>query len=173
MDIHLRPARPGDGALMLEVARASVEGLTGSHYDAEQIAAWTRDRTPAYYEPDIATGRTIIAEKAGRAVGFVSSVPGELTRLFITPEVAGQGLGARLVRFGIALACAETSRPVILQATLNARRFYERNGFVYQSDGAYAHGTGGMPVRIVNMILAPSHYPAERRSVSQIMEAFA
>ncbi|WP_284165415.1 GNAT family N-acetyltransferase [Frigidibacter sp. SD6-1] len=158
---------------MLGIVLASVERLTGGHYDADQIAAWTRDRTPAYYEPDIAAGRTIIAEKAGSAVGFVSSAPGELTRLFITPEVAGQGLGARLVRYGIELACAETLRPVILQATLNARRFYERNGFMYESEGAYANGTGGIPVRIANMTLAPSFYPAERRSVSQIMESLS
>lgn len=170
MDIDLRPARPGDGALMLDVTRASVAGLASRHYDAAQIAAWTRDRMPAYYEPDIAAGRTIIAEGQGRAVGFVAAVPGELTRLFIRPEVAGQGLGARLARLGIALALADADGPVILQATLNARAFYERCGFRFEGEGAYANGTGGLPVRVVNMRLDPSAHPAERQSVAQIME---
>lgn len=169
MDIHLRPARPGDGALMLDVARASVE-LTRSHYDAAQVAAWMRDRTPAYYEPDITDGRTILAEVEGRAVGFVSSVPGELTRLFIRPEVAGKGLGVRLVRLGIELAAADAPGPVTVQATLNAQSFYERHGFRFQGEGTYEHGTGGIPVRVANMVLDPACQLSTPRSAAQIME---
>lgn len=170
MEIHLRPARPGDGALMLDVARAAVE-LTRSHYDAAQVSAWMRDRTPAYYEPDIAAGRTIIAEAAGRTVGFVSSVPGEVTRLFVRPEAAGQGLGARLVQLGIELAATDAPEPVIVQATLNARTFYERHGFRFESEGAYEHGTGGIPVKVANMVLDHAYKPSAPRATAQIMES--
>jgi predicted N-acetyltransferase YhbS len=169
MDIRLRPARSGDGVLMLDVTRASVE-LTRSHYDEVQRAAWTRDRTADYYEPDIAEGRTILAEEGGRAVGFVSAVPGELTRLFIRPEVAGQGLGARLVRLGIELATLDAPGAVIVQATLNARSFYERHGFRFESEGTYENGTGGIPVRVANMVLDPVARPSAPRSAARIME---
>ena len=74
--------------------------LAASH-SADVIKNWMGERTPAYYEELMLHGRMFIAEPDGAVVGFVDSEPGELTRLFILPSAAGQGVGKRLLAIGI------------------------------------------------------------------------
>ncbi len=86
-------------------------------------------RTAETYCADCASGRITIAEQAGRVVGYVDAVPGEIIRLFIRPECSGKGLGQQLMEFGLASATAEGHDKIKIEATLNAVPFYERFGF--------------------------------------------
>lgn len=151
--VSLRPARPGDGGALFEVTRRSVAGLAAGHYSAEQVAGWMGLRTPAFYEDLVAGGRAVVAEHDGRVVGFVDAEPGEVTRLFLLPEAAGHGLGARLLAVGMETARDGHAGPVRVEATINAVGFYERHGFRVVGRGHFSHGLGGEPIDIVHMEL--------------------
>lgn len=153
--INLRPARPGDGAALFDVTRCSVEALAKQHYTPEQIASWMGDRTPAYYEDLIAKGDVVVAEFKATIMGFVDSEPGEVTRLFLLPGVAGSGLGARLLTIGIANARKGHTGPIKVESTINAEGFYRRHGFRTIERGYFSHGLGGDPLEIIHMELRP------------------
>ena len=152
-ETRIRPARPGDGAAAFDVTRRSLAGLAQAHYTAAEIAGWMGERTPAFYEALIAKGRMFVAEQDGRIVGFVDAIPGEVTRLFLLPEAAGQGLGSRLLDLGLQQARIGHAGPVRLEATRNAESFYRRHGFRTLGPGVFSHGLGGDPVAIVRMEL--------------------
>ena len=152
MEIHIRPARAGDGQAIYDVTRLSVQGLARDFYSAETIAGWMGRRDAAFYEELITNGRLFVAERAdGLVVAFVDTVPGEVTRLFILPEAAGQGLGGRLLELGVAKASKGHSGPIVVEATLNAEAFYRKHGFQTLSRGLAAHDIGGTEIEIVHM----------------------
>jgi predicted N-acetyltransferase YhbS len=148
----IRPARASDAEAVFRVTRASVEGLARSHYSPEQIAGWMDDRTPETYRAACAAGRIKVAEQAGHVVGYVDALPGELTRLFLLPEAAGQGLGKALLRVGLAQARQGHAGPLRIEATLNAAAFYARQGFRPVGQGEFGgRGDGFPPIAVVIM----------------------
>ena len=152
MKIHIRPARIGDGQSIHAVTQQSVQGLVGDFYSPESIAGWMGERDAAFYDGLIERGRMFVAERTdGVVVGFVDTVPGEVTRLFILPEAAGQGLGAQLLELGIARASEGHSGPIVVEATLNAEAFYAKHGFVAMERGMSTHDIGGAEVEVVHM----------------------
>lgn len=153
-DIVLRLARAGDGQSLFDVTVQSVQGLGKSHYTREQLAGWMGERMAEHYEDIIKKGRTVIAEAHGEVLGFVDSDPGEVTRLFLLPKAAGQGLGKRLLEAGIENAARGYSGPIKIESTLNAQGFYERHGFRAIQKGYFSHGVGGEPIEIVLMEMA-------------------
>ena len=127
--ISIRPARPRDANKIHELHTASVRTLCGSHYSTDIIEAWLADRTPAGYLPAIQRGVLFVAERHERILGFGHFAPGEVVALFVDPAVARQGLGRALLAHAMTHARENWSGPVRLEATLNARRFYESAGF--------------------------------------------
>src|SRR5690606_35247472 len=107
---------------------------------------------PETYRADCAAGRIKVAEQAGRVVGYVDAVPGELTRLFLLPEAAGQGLGKALMQVGLAQARQGHAGPLRIEATLNAAAFYARQGFRPVGQGEFGgRGAGFPPIAVVIM----------------------
>lgn len=152
LPIRIRPAVAADAEAIFAITRASVEGLARGHYSAAQIAGWMGDRTPETYRPEAASGRIKVAERGGQVVGYVDAVPGELTRLFLLPEAAGQGLGKALFAVGLAQARQGHAGPVRLEATLNAAPFYARQGFLKIGEGTFGgRGDGFPPIPVVLM----------------------
>ncbi|MCK1440685.1 GNAT family N-acetyltransferase [Bradyrhizobium sp. 15] len=150
----LRAACTGDAQALYDVTAQSVQELAITHYKPEQLEGWMGERTAKYYEDVIAAGTTIIAEQNGEVLGFVDSVPGEVTRLFVLPKAAGRGIGERLLKAGLEAAAKEHPGPIKIESTLNAQRFYERHGFRAIQKGYFSHGLGGDPIEIVLMEMA-------------------
>ena len=152
MNIRIRPATAGDGQAVYDVTRLSVQGLAGDFYSAEQIASWMGRRDAAFYEELIARGRMLVAERSdGRVVAFVDAVPGEVTRLFILPEAAGQGLGTQLLELGVRQASQGHTGPIVVEATLNSEAFYRKHGFLATGRGLAGQDVGGAEIEIVHM----------------------
>ena len=147
---EFRPARRGEGQAIYDVTAAAITGLAAGHYSAAQIANWMGGRDAAHYEQVIAGGAVRVAVRDGEILGFVDTAPGVVTRLFVRPEAAGQGLGRCLLELGVAAALRDGC--VRLESTLNAVAFYERYGFKAVGRQNYQHELGGLPVEIVQMV---------------------
>jgi GNAT superfamily N-acetyltransferase len=125
----IRPARSEDALRLHELHTASVRALCAGHYSADVIEAWLWNRVPSGYLSPIERGALFVAERAGRVVGFGEAAPGTVIAVYVDPAEVLQGIGSAILRHAVALARKEHDGPVRLEATLNARDFYERIGF--------------------------------------------
>jgi GNAT superfamily N-acetyltransferase len=144
-DVIIRPATGSDAATIFTITHHSVAGLAANHYSPHQISSWMGDRTPETYLKDASSGRIKIAEISGRPIGYVDAVPGEITRLFLLPEFAGQGIGKRLMDAGLEMARSGHSGPLRVEATRNAEAFYERFGFRRVRTSVFDGRNGDLP----------------------------
>ncbi|MGY3585654.1 GNAT superfamily N-acetyltransferase [Bradyrhizobium sp. USDA 4341] len=80
----------------------------------------TLSNAAAYYEDLIAKGRMTVCLHDGIVA---NAEPGDVTLLFISPELVGLGLGGRLLEIGIAQARVGHSGSIWLEATINAEGF--------------------------------------------------
>lgn len=140
MDISVREAATADARHVRDVHVASIEGLAGRAYDAEQVAAWAHDRDPAEYPIESGETYFLVAEQGSRVVGFgwtkvpaddyfETAVEGEVTAIYVHPSVVRQGVGSRIYDELEAQAVMEGVESLGLWASLNAVPFYEAKGF--------------------------------------------
>ena len=125
----IRAARSEDALRLHELHTASVRALCAGHYSAELIEAWLCNRAPSGYLDPIERGALFVAERAGRVVGFGEAAPGTVIAVYVDPAAVLQGIGSAILRHAVVLARKEHDGPIRLEATLNARDFYERAGF--------------------------------------------
>ena len=74
----------------------------------------------------------LLAEEAGRAVGFVGSSPGWVEQLYVLPEAQGRGVGSALLGAAVERRRAAGDielRLWTLEANEAGRRFYESRGW--------------------------------------------
>ena len=71
-----------------------------------------------------------VAEAGPQIIGFGHVTPGEIHAIYVAPENVQQGVGSRLLTYGIEKARAGSHQAVCLDATLNAQDFYKKAGFV-------------------------------------------
>jgi GNAT superfamily N-acetyltransferase len=129
----IRPATASDAGRIHALHTHSVSALCKDHYSPEQISGWLKNRCPQGYLSGIAgikRGEMFVAEAGPQIVGFGHAVPGEIRAIYVAPENAQQGVGFRLLAYGIEKARAGSHRDVCLDATLNALDFYKKAGFV-------------------------------------------
>lgn len=109
------------GDVWIRSFTAALASVHRAHTD-EEVRGWVR----SHVVPELDTW---VAEADGEVVGFLALAPGWIEQLYLAPEWRGQGIGDRLV------ALAKDRQPDGLelwtfQANAQARRFYERHGFV-------------------------------------------
>jgi len=150
MAFQIRAARADEVDQLYVVHRDSVTRLCAGHYTGAQVHGWLAGRTPAMYLAAISEGRLWVADD-GQLIGFVEIDGRELTKLFIRGDRAVQGVGRRLLEHAVEAICTTGAASVVLEATINAREFYARHGFVETGRGAFSHGGGGAALEIVRM----------------------
>jgi GNAT superfamily N-acetyltransferase len=126
-ELTLRRADAADAIaladLFLRARRAAVPAIPANvHTDAE-VHRWMRDVV-------VARQQTWAVEDRGGALVAILALDGdEVDLLYVDPDLTGQGIGGRLLRF--AQECSPTGLSLwAFQSNHGARRFYERHGFV-------------------------------------------
>jgi len=152
VNLVLRPARPEDVPAMSRVLIASITDLCAADHenDPAKLAAWTRNKTvegigAMLANPDM---RILVAERDGSvlAVGAVTR-SGEIALNYIDPAARFQGISKAMLSGLEAALVALGFSEGRLEATITARRFYERAGWI--ADGPQARGrmVNGYPMR--------------------------
>lgn len=126
---RLRPARPGEAALLSDLALRS-KGHWG--YDAAFLEACRDELT--LRDDELARRRTTVAELDDAVVGFgtLEGEPpdGELGMLFVDPAAIGRGVGRALLDRLLDQARAEGFTVLTIDADPNAEAFYLAHGAV-------------------------------------------
>ena len=142
MAIVVRPLRPDEERMFLELHGRSVRGLATGHYPPDVIEAWvvplTEENLRGFHENRDNEIR-LIAELKGKPVGLGALVieNSELRACYVAPEAARQGVGTALVREIERIAAENGVERLELLASVNAEPFYAALG--YQTDGRTEH----------------------------------
>jgi len=130
--LAMRPLLLADVPLLVEIFRASIEELTAEDYSEAQQAAWAETAGDEQeFGARLSGALTLVATFGGAAVGFASLADNSrIDMLYVHPAAAGQGAGAMLCDALERLATARGSKELEVEASDNARRFFEKRGFV-------------------------------------------
>ena len=130
--LAMRPLLPADVPLLAEIFRDSIEELTADDYSEAQREAWAETADDEEeFGARLSGALTLVATFGGAAVGFASLADNSrIDMLYVHPAAAGQGAGAMLCDALEKLAAARRSKELEVEAGDNARRFFEKRGFV-------------------------------------------
>lgn len=130
--MRIRPCQPPDLEPLLALFTASVHGLGRAHYDPAQLAAWAPPAPDlAGWKQRLERAHTLVAEVDGQLAGFLScQLDGHIDLLFVAPDHARRGVATRLFAQAQAMLVAAGIRELTTEASLVARPFFERQGFI-------------------------------------------
>lgn len=145
--IDYRDGRPGDGAMLGGIARATFIETFGSLYSLPNLEAFLRNGSDAAYEAELAEPDIEVhfAMAGDSPVGFAKigrlKLPAttsettavELRQLYVFKPWQGVGVANVLTEWALARARQRGAREMWLSvytANPRARRFYARHGFV-------------------------------------------
>jgi putative acetyltransferase len=129
--IPVRDFRPSDVEAFVEIFRSAVRLVARRDYTEEQTIAWAPDEIDTSgWEAHYAGRQTFVAEIDGRPVGFTDLEPdGHLNMLYVHASYQRQGVASALLRALEGAASRQGMRRVYTEASITARRFFERCGF--------------------------------------------
>jgi putative acetyltransferase len=132
--IALRPMLPTDVPLLAEIFHASIEELAAEDYSETQREAWASAADDEEgFGAKLAGELTLVATYEGSPVGFASLAGNSrIDMLYVHPVAAGQGAGALLANALEKLAAARGAKALSVEASDNARPFFQKRGFVEQ-----------------------------------------
>ena len=130
--VILRPYGESDAARRSRSSCARSGTTASRDYTPEQVAAWASDEIdPAGWAARRRAARTQVAEVDGRVVGFTDvDERGYVDMLFVDPAVARHGVATALLGWAVATARELGADELSTHASLTARPFFERHGFV-------------------------------------------
>jgi N-acetylglutamate synthase-like GNAT family acetyltransferase len=125
----LRQANSTDAARIADIligTRSSFMLYAPSVHSEAEVRDWVHTHL-------IPTGGVTVAERKEEVVGLVAvSTDGNyqwIDQMSVHPLLVGHGIGARLLKYVVATSTLPI-RLYTFQANLDARRFYERHGFL-------------------------------------------
>ena len=132
--LALRPYLPADAPLLAEIFRAGVEELTADDYSVAQQEAWASAADDAEaFAARLAGELTLVATIEGSPAGFASLKGAEqIDMLYVHPAVAGRGVATMLVDALERLAGSRGTPRLIVDASDNARAFFDKRGYIAQ-----------------------------------------
>jgi putative acetyltransferase len=126
----LRPMLPADGEVLATIFQESIEGLAEEDYDEGQRNAWASAADEPRFLERLAGSLTLVATMGGSPVGFIAlEGPDAITMLYVHPAVARQGVASMLYDAIEKLATARGAKKLIVDASDNAKPFFDAKGF--------------------------------------------
>ena len=129
--ITLRPVLPADAPRLAAMFRASIHELAEDDYDAGQRDAWAAaadDETA--FAARLQAALTIVASIDGVAAGFISLKGGDhVDMLYVDPRSARMGVATQLCGAIEKLATGRGASKLTVDASDNARPFFEGRGY--------------------------------------------
>ncbi len=129
LEVHVRPATRADIPRIVRAATTSVADEQVAGFSSAAALSPFEDAArleAAWHEPDlVGKERVIVAESAGRVVGYLTIEDRgedlELVNIDVGRQDQGRGIGTRLVRYVEAHASQEGKRGVTLGTSRNAQ----------------------------------------------------
>ena len=129
--VTLRSYSPDDAPALLALFRDTIRRVNSRDYAPDQIAAWASDDIdPVRWAERFEDGFVVVAEEAGRPVGFAELEPnGYLDRVYVSADHQRQGIGRRLLEALLDEARRVGHARLFVEVSITARPFFESLGF--------------------------------------------
>ncbi len=137
-----RPMVPEDAAEVRALVERTVRESYHGVYSEAAIEFFVRYHGEDEIRRDIEQGFSIVACDGRRIVGTATLRGDSITRVFVSPERQGEGIGGRLMRVVLDRARSSGLKAVRLDASLVSRRMYEHLGFTVVADRDHDLGDG-------------------------------
>jgi putative acetyltransferase len=166
MAVRVRTATTADTAAIRRVHVDSITGLGTESYTDRQVEAWAEGCETADYETPVESPEmTCLVAERDAIVGFAilnqtepedytTDADAEVTAVYVTPDVAREGVGSKLYTELESRARATDIETLALSASRNAVSFYEAQGYerVREYDHEFsAHMNTGVTGTVVEM----------------------
>jgi ribosomal protein S18 acetylase RimI-like enzyme len=132
-NVTFRAARLEDGAGMFAVHLAAIHAIEDQFYDQASRESWAFGLMPQGYGRSMAEGEIfeLALDSASEIIGFCGMKNGEIFGLYVHPEAQGRGLGKALLQRAEKRLAIKGRYVAPLTASLNAKAFYEANGWQF------------------------------------------
>ena len=130
--VRLRSYQPDDAPALLSLFRDTIRRVNSRDYSPEQIAALACDDIDLAGWSGRFAGRFVpVAEKNGQPVGFAElERDGHVDRMYVAADYQGHGVGRLLLAAVVVEARRAGLSRLFTEASITARPFFEREGFV-------------------------------------------
>jgi putative acetyltransferase len=129
--VQIRPYVAADCDFTIGIFLGAIREVASKDYSPAQVAAWGKVEDREAWARRRASRPTWIGEHEGVPVGFSDLEPeGHLDMLFVHPDYQGIGVASALVAKVESEAGKLGLTRLTAEASLTARPFFERRGFV-------------------------------------------
>lgn len=159
-EFTIRPARPGEEALIHEAHMRSIREVCVKDHGEDEIKGWGNRPLGNRWTEAIKVGHVWVVTSGSRILGQayirIFEEGGEkrahIHGLYLTPEVLGKGFGTKLGQLMLDTAKKAGVNVVTLESSLTAHDFYRKLGF--KDTGPMSKmDIAGYPVRYIPMAL--------------------
>lgn len=149
-------AKPQEAEILWNIRNQAIRHGCKTSYDADVIARWTPDLMPERYQQMVIEYPFYVVEdEKGEiaATGYLDLDTHCLEAIFTLPAASGKGMATRIIG---ALKQEARSRGITrltLDATPNARSFYQKLGFATLSEKYHHSRMAGADLRCFEMAI--------------------
>lgn len=165
----IRPYAPGEEGALLALFQSSIRALASRNYTPAQIEAWSPSTPGADYLRQWAermrSNQPWVVEMDGRLAAFADVQPsGLIDQFFVSPDFAGQGVGAVLMRHLHEQALALGADALTAHVSLTAQPFFRRHGFIVEREQEVAVRGSTLSNAVMRKALLSHRHPASAAS---------
>jgi GNAT superfamily N-acetyltransferase len=126
----IREFQRADLSALKALVHKTIATCYPAHYCVEAVRFFLNYHSEQAILQDARKGRTVVLDKAGRILGTGTLVGDEIKRVFVDPTFQKQGFGRRIMQQLEKAAVRQGATTVKLDASLPAKVFYDRLGYV-------------------------------------------
>ncbi|WP_232848038.1 GNAT family N-acetyltransferase [Occultella kanbiaonis] len=133
--MELRAYTDDDAAATLGVFQRAIREIASRDYTPEQIAVWAPEDVDAErWASRRAAAGTVVAVVDGAVAAFTDlGEDGYIDMMFVDPGYARRGIATALLEHVVSAAVGRGLTELTVHASLTARPFFERHGFVVEA----------------------------------------
>ena len=137
--MQIRDYQRGDAEAIVQLFYETIHTVNLGDYSPAQVDAWA----PAVPDADawhqrMISRRTLVAERGGEVIGFADlEDDGHVDMFFCRHDTVRRGVGSRLYQAIEDAARGRGLDCLFLEASITARPFFERQGFLVVAQNAF------------------------------------
>ena len=130
---QIRKARRSDAEEIFKLVSRTIDACYTGYYTEKIVGAFHDFHSAENILSSVEYGKCYVCVRGGAIIGTVTAEGAEVHRLFVSPDVQGEGVGAALLR-SAEREIQKTSPFVQVDSSIPAEKFYERMGYTLKEE---------------------------------------